>query len=81
MQAGEYGVYALLMEVIISINERSHFGYDYIINKVKVEDNNYAILEEIIKRLNRVHGMNFVEIAKRFSIQNGIIDLRMRTGL
>lgn len=81
LQASEYGVYTLLLEVIISVNERNHFGYDYIINSIQVEDSNYTILEEVIKSLNRVHGLGFVEIAKKFSLQNNIIELRMRTGV
>lgn len=80
LQAQEYGVFTLLLEVILSVNERSHFGYDYIINKLEVEDWNYSVLIEVIRSLNRKYGMGFVEIAKKFSLQNNIIEIRSRVG-
>ncbi|MFW5779945.1 MAG: hypothetical protein ACOCWI_00650 [Bacillota bacterium] len=81
LQAEEYGVFRLLLEVIVTINKLKFYGYDYIINKLQVEDSNYDLLIEIIKILNRNNGMGFVEISKKFNLQNNIIEIRMRTGL
>ncbi|MDD4316274.1 MAG: hypothetical protein PHC84_03835, partial [Clostridia bacterium] len=81
LQAEEYGVYALLIEVIVTANMSRNYGYDYIINRLKVEDSEYFVLAEIIKSLNRSYGMGFVEIAQKFSLQNNIIPLRVMTGL
>ncbi|HHT83707.1 MAG: hypothetical protein ACOYEC_04385 [Christensenellales bacterium] len=81
LQIEHLGVFTLLMEVIVNVNEKRGYGYDYIINKLQVEDSEYFILEEIIRRLNRIYGMDFVEVAKKFSLQNNLIDLRLRTGI
>jgi hypothetical protein len=77
----EYGIFRLLVEVIMTINRLKYYGYDYIINKLQVEDHNYYLLVEIIKILNERNGMGFVEISKKLNLQNNIIDIRMRTGL
>lgn len=81
LQVEEYGVYTLLLEVIATVNMTKNFGYDYIINRLKVEDSNYFVLAEVIKSLNRSYGMGFVEIAKKFSLQNNILQVRSMTGL
>lgn len=81
LQAYEYGVFTLLMEVILSVNAINQFGYDYMINKLAVDDYDYNILVEIIKTLNKQYGMGFVEIAERFHLQNNIIQIRVRTGI
>lgn len=81
LQVEEYGVYTLLLEVIVTVNMTKNFGYDYIINKLKIEDSNYFVLSEVIKSLNRSYGMGFVEIAKKFSLQNNILQVRSMTGL
>ena len=81
LQIEHLGVFTLLMEVIVNVNEKRGYGYDYIINKLQVEDSEYFILEGIIRRLNRIYGMDFVEVAKKFSLQNNLIDLRLRTGI
>ncbi len=81
LQVEEYGVYTLLLEVIVTINMTKNFGYDYIINKLQVEDRNYFVLTEVIKSLNRSYGMGFVEIAQKFSLQNNILQVRSMTGL
>lgn len=80
LQAQEYGVFTLLLEVIVSVNERNRFGYDYIINKLEVDDRDYYVLAEVIKSLNRSYGMGFVELAKKFSLQNNIMEVRFMVG-
>jgi hypothetical protein len=81
LQVEEYGIYSLLMEVIVTVNMNNKFGYDYIINKLQVEDSSYFVLAEVIKSLNRSYGMGFVEIAQNFGLQNDILQLRSMTGL
>lgn len=81
LRVEEYGIYRLLLEVILTVNERYSFGYDYIINKLKIDDRRYDILVELIKTANKNYGMGFVEIAKKFSLQNDIRDVRTRTGI
>ncbi len=81
LQAYEYGIFTLLMEVILSVNAKNCFGYDYIINKLAVDDYEYNILIEIIQTLHKQYGMGFVEIAERFHLQNDIIQIRHRAGI
>ena len=62
----------------MTINRLKYYGYDYIINKLQVEDHNYYLLVEIIKILNERNGMGFGGDIQKLNLQNNIIDIRMR---
>lgn len=62
-------VFGLLVQVAVSALNRYGFSYDYLINMLKVEDGDFAVLVEIIKLINRDYGYDFVQIATNLHLQ------------
>lgn len=79
MQITNVLLYNLVVEIIMTLNSRCNFGYDYMINTLGIEDSDYYLLVEIMNRMHRMYpDVTFAQLARDFQLQLHLDYLRSR---